>query len=165
MAESLNLTAASPSLALKGPDLRLRVDSPNPNLLRINGSGPKGEKGDPPDVSHYKMSYASIVNGVLALDCSDASTFYVFLNQNVFSISFDNWPVGERSQVIKIYVQQGDEGGYTLDGWPFDTLWPAGFMPQVSAAPGTIDCFVVDSFDEGATIFANLVARDYKRRT
>lgn len=123
--------------------------------------GPKGDKGDPPTVSKYLQTNATIVGGVLTIDASAASTYFVLLDQDVTSIQFINWPAVGQSQRIAIYTQQDATGTRQFTGWPVQTLTPENNTLLVTALPSAIDCFVVDSFDSGNTIFATLVGTNY----
>ena len=164
----MNLETLQPTIQLKSQTLKLKVDGPTPNLLRVTSSGPRGEQGErgeqglPPDISRYKRQLISSVDGRLEIDAALASTYVVMLTENVTEIVYKNWPVDTESQRIALYFMQMSDGECTVTGWPSITMWPGGFEPEISRGVHVIDCIVIDLFDGGNTIFGNLVGRNYR---
>lgn len=138
------------------------LDSKKLNI-KISQSGPRGPMGLPPSVSKYNKANASIATGgILNLDVSLASTFYVVLNQHTI-VNISGWPAGGNvSQVVKVYFQQDSTGGWEITSWPSEILWSGGYKPQITSSAYAIDCVAFDSFDGGETIFGQVVGRDYK---
>lgn len=140
------------------------TDLPTPDIIYINDAsipGPKGDAGVSPTRSQYQHSNVSLVGGSLTLNAQSGSSFFVNLNQNVTSVIVNNWPPAGQSQVLRIYFQQDASGGKNISGWPSGSKWNAGTQPVLTAAANAIDCVVLDSFDQGTTIFGTMVGMNY----
>jgi hypothetical protein len=115
-----------------------------------------------PSAASLALTLAAVslapVDGAVAIDVSQGNTFVVAMDASA-TISFVNWPAAGRSQRLAVYFVQ-DATGDRVATWPA-VKWPDGQAAELSPTPGAIDCVVFDTFDGGATVFANLVGEGY----
>jgi hypothetical protein len=145
-------------------DIVTVIELPSQDIVYINDAsipGPKGEPGASPTRSSYNHENVSLVSGTLTLDASNGSSFFVTLTESVSSVNIDNWPPAGQSQVLRIYFQQDSNGSHNITGWPAGTKWNQGTLPVLTSTGHAIDCIVLDSFDQGNTIFATMVGYNY----
>jgi hypothetical protein len=116
----------------------------------------------PPSAPALGLALAAVqlapVGGAVAIDVSKGNTFVVAMNASA-AFGFANWPAAGRDQRVVVYCVQDAAGGRTASF--AGVKWPDGAAPELSSAPGAVDCLVFDSFDGGATIYGNLVGGDY----
>ena len=116
----------------------------------------------PPSATALALTLQAVslapIDGVATIDVSKGNTFVVAMNASA-AIGFVNWPPAGRTQRVAVYFVQDASGG-RVAAWPA-AKWPDGQAPALSVTPGAIDCVVFDTFDGGATLFANLVGEGY----
>jgi hypothetical protein len=175
----LTISAAPPPLSLAAAAASLAIAAAAPSPFQAGGAGQVasvaaspaaasvaaqtgGASVSPPSAAALALTLQAIslapTNGAVAIDLSKGNTFVVAMNANA-AIAFVNWPLAGRSQRAAVYFVQ-DAIGDRVAEWPA-VKWPDGQAPALSTAPGAIDCVVFDSFDGGATVFANLVGEGY----
>jgi hypothetical protein len=158
----LNVAAAAAAgLALAAAGSAFQVQAATRSASLAAQLGDVSAASTPPSAASLAMTLATVplapIGGAVAIDLSRGNTFVVAMTANA-TISFLNWPAG-RSQRVAVYFVQ-DETGSRLATWPA-VKWPDGQAPALSQNAGAIDCVVFDSFDGGASVFANLVGEGY----
>jgi hypothetical protein len=104
-------------------------------------------------------SYAAFeVSGGVTVDFSIASVQKLTLGA-VESLEFTGFTAGVACG-LTLYLEQDASGGRTMP-WPSSVLWPGGEAPELSTAGGSIDIVVMETFDGGASLFANLAGLAY----
>jgi len=174
----LTISAAAPPLTIAAAAAALSLGAANPSPLQANGANAIAQVAAAAGASvaasaaqasvaapgaanlaaTTKALAAQPASGAVAIDCSQANTF-AFLLEGAAAFSFVNWPAAGRDQRVVVYCVQDAAGGRAAR---FASVkWPDGATPELSSAPGAVDCLVFDSFDGGATIYGNLVGGDY----
>ena len=118
--------------------------------------GDGGESGGGTSGGSASPALVAPVGGVLTLP--DAYTIIADLTGSVASITF---PVITGDRRIVVYLRQDAIGGHGVAGWPASIIWPDAQAPQLSLAPGAVDCLVFDIFNNGAIVFGNVVGLGY----
>jgi archaellum component FlaC len=108
-----------------------------------------------------KKMNAQVTNGNVVIDAVYGNTFYLVLNQNVGTLTFKNWTPGTISQRLVLYLQQDATGSRTITSWDPAVKWNGGEVPTLSETAAAIDCIVFETFDNGATVFGNIVGQGY----
>ena len=150
-------------------DIVTVTNLPNKDIVTIADNslrgpqGIQGPQGDAPEVSVYNSVNAILIDNVLSIDASEATTFLVNLDQNIDNIEIIDWPPEGKTQRVVIYFQQAADGGFVVsqDAWPEGTIWNEGAKPSFLTDVGTVGCIVLDTFDGGQRIFGNIVGYNY----
>lgn len=98
------------------------------------------------------------VAGTLALDAAAGNTVRATLEGDITGLSISGAQAG-RSQRLVLYLTQGATGGHRLALPAGAVRWSDGSPLDLSAAPGAVDCLVLDLV--AGTVFGNLVGTDY----
>lgn len=130
--------------------------------LLSGGRGPPGAKGSSPDVSTYLGGVITPVNGVLVVDVSLASTFFITLNQDVTTVAFQGWRSAPWTHRIALYFKQDAIGSRIVSGWPAGTKFPNGVVPILSILPDREDLVVAEIANSGQQMYVTLVAQNYQ---
>lgn len=99
-----------------------------------------------------------LVAGMLELDAAAGNTARATLAGDITGLSIVGAPTG-RSQRLVVYLTQDATGGRRLSLPAGVVRWPDGLPPDLSPAPGAVDCLVFDLV--GGAVFGNLVGTDY----
>lgn len=123
----------------------LRLGNPPPSAplpTRVLVPGPQGPA---PKVSAYNEMSVAPINGVLTLDASRASTFYITMDQDISAIHFTHLPPPGKTEHISLVCLQDDVGGRRIlsTAWPAGSEAPNGLAPVLSTAPHSKDIAVV----------------------
>lgn len=96
--------------------------------------------------------------GKVVIDCDDANTVFVYLDEDVTEIEFTNLPPAGVSLRMQLYFQQDGVGARNVAGWP-SSVYPADDIPPpISPVPNMRSSLVIDTFDGGVSWQLCLVA-------
>lgn len=97
--------------------------------------------------------------GAVAVDCSIANVFTLFLNAAVTSLTFSNVPTAPKTYGFTLAV--------TADGtarsltWPASVKWAGGTAPTLTSTNGKIDIFVLSTWDGGTNWYAMVGGQNF----
>ena len=91
---------------------------------------------------------AAISLGVLTLDLSTATTFYVNLNANITTLTLSNAQTPAASAFTLIFTADGTPRIVT---WGGSIVWPGGTAPTLTSTNGKVDVFSFVTINGGTT--------------
>ena len=110
------------------------------------------------DVTTEVRLTPAISSGILTLDLSKGSFFYVTLNQAVTQMIFANVP--SASRVCSFTLQLLADGTARSIVWPITVRWPGGVAPAITSAANKVDTFTFLTHDGGANWFAFITTQN-----
>lgn len=159
-ASSLALAAPSVAVVAAGDTVTISIPA-SPGLVAL-----AGQTGDiilSPPLAALGAGTTAIVDlgtvaGILEIDAAAGNTARATLAGNITGLSISGAPDG-RSQRLVLYLTQDATGGRRLALPAGAVRWPDGTPPDLSTAPGAVDCLVLDLV--AGAVFGNLVGTDY----
>lgn len=147
--------SASASVTLATSELTLTgiTGDTDVTVSAIVVEGPPGPEGTWRVDRAFELRKLSlpIVAGKITIDCNNANTVFVFLNEDVTEIRFINPPVAGVSLRMQLYFQQDQLGGKNVYGWPASVYPADGIMPVISQVANIRSNLVIDTFDGGVS--------------
>ena len=96
-----------------------------------------------------KVSTVSISSGVLTLDLASASIFKVTLDENITSITLENYPSVAANQAVGFILETTADGTSRTVTWPSSFTWPGNTAPALTSDSGRVDVFTFFTTDNG----------------
>lgn len=89
--------------------------------------------------------------GVLTIDWSQGSMFYLTLTENITSVVFTGLPDVGEAQAITIYITQHASSAKTITGWPATVKW-FGDAYEVSTTTSSKDEIGLSIYTSGGSV-------------
>jgi len=110
-----------------------------------------------PEIKDYGVTHndKGSVSGSVTVDLENGNSQYLTLTGNVTDLILDNPPASGTEGSVKLYIEQGGSGSYTVAWSASETvLWAGASAPTLSIGVGDIDIILLITVDAGTTWFA-----------
>jgi len=109
-----------------------------------------------PEILDYSITHYDNgnVSGTVTIDLENGNSHYLTLTGNATDLVLSNPPATGKEGSVKLYIEQGGTGSYTVAWSASETvLWASATAPTLSTGVGDIDVILLVTVDGGTTWF------------